>query len=435
MKTAGIICEYNPFHTGHARHIEETRERLGADAAIVCVMSGNFVQRGDFAVFRKHARAETAVRCGADLVVELPAPYALQSAEKFAAAGVSILDSLGVCDYISFGSESGDIEALREAAGVIVSAQADTLIKEWAGKGLAYAAARQKAADSLLGKRAEVFLSPNNLLGIEYLKALAAAGSSLSPLTIKRTGAAHDSETGCSASALRKMLAGIQGVSGSGAYERSGTHRDTVPLSSLLPGSVPKVAAMVYMEEIAAGRGPVTMKACESAMLSRLRIFSDFTNLADASEGLGCRFARYARSEPAIEKILAKVKTKRYAMSRLRRMMVCACLGITAKDTAEPPPYIRILAMNRTGMRLIKAAREKTQTPIITKPASAHKLSGRAEYIFSMEAAATDFYTLAYQNENERGGSQEWRISPVVSGKHTGDQDGVWTAPGSNQPR
>ena len=392
MKTVGIICEYNPLHLGHVEHIERTRSALGFDCAIVCVMSGNYVQRGDFAIFNKHARAEAAVRCGADLVVEMPSPYSLLSAEGFAAAGVFILDSIGVCDYISFGSECGDIAILLEAAEALVTADADMLVKEGLDKGLPYASAQQKAADAILGTRSVVLKSPNNLLGIEYLKAISVHGSSIQPMTIKRMGGAHDGDTGYSASALRKKMLQCEDP-----WE-----------------FMPSGAADVLKKEIADGRGPVSMKSGEAVMLSRLRNISDFSHLPGAAEGLQHRFSRYAASEPTIIKILDSVKTKRYAMSRLRRMLMCACLGITVSDTLEPPPYIRVLAMNRIGMGLLKAARGKAGLPIITKPAAINKMTGRVVEMFGKEAAATDFYSLAYQEESNRSGGQEWRRTPAI---------------------
>ena len=392
IKTAGIICEYNPFHLGHAAHIEKTRRILDQDCGVVCVMSGNFVQRGDFAIFSKHARAMAALRCGADLVVELPSAYALSSAEGFAAAGVYLLDSLGVCDCVSFGSESGDIGKLWEAAEATATAESGALIKEWMGAGLPYASALQKTADCILGEGSGIFKSPNNLLGIEYLKTIKASDSMLKPITVKRIGGAHDGDKGISASALRKLI--LDG----GSPQKN----------------MPRTAAAVYKGEIEAGRGPVTIKAFELAMLSRLRAAEDFSNLAGASEGLDRRFMKYAKSEPTIEAFLEKVKTKRYAMSRLRRMLICACLEITAGDTESPPPYIRVLAMNSVGMRLLKAAQANTALPIITKPAAAQKLPGKAGELFRKEAAATDFYALGYPNENQRAGGQEWTTSPVI---------------------
>jgi len=392
MTVAGIISEYNPFHLGHAAHIEKTRQVLGGDSAIVCVMSGNYVQRGDMAVFNKHARATMAVLCGADLVVELPTPYALSSAEGFAEAGVHILDNLGICDYLSFGSESGDVGELHETAAAIVSPEAQATMKQWLKKGLSYASAQQKATDAVLGAGSDVLRSPNNLLGIEYIKALTRTGSAMSPMTVQRTGGAHDGGSGFSASALRTML-----------------ERSESPWAFM-----PKSAVTVAAEEMAAGRGPVFLKSCELAVLARLRSIKDFSKLPGATEGLDNRFLRYAASEPTVAAILAGVKTKRYTMSRLRRMLMCACLGITAKDTQKPPSYIRVLAMNKTGMKLLSSAGKNTQIPIINKPASVNRLSENAIKLFTREADATDFYVLAYPDADRRIGGQEWRQTPVV---------------------
>lgn len=392
MAVAGIICEYNPFHMGHARHIEKTRSAMGNDCAIVCVMSGNFVQRGDFAVFNKHARARMAVMCGADLVLELPTPYVLLSAERFALAGVHMLDSLGVCDFISFGSESGDIDALQEAAEACDSQEAVFYCKEELGKGLSYASARQRAADAVLGERSDILKMPNNLLGIKYIRAVTAIGSRMRPMTVQRTGSAHNSDTGSSAGALRSILL-----------------RNESPWAHM-----PEAAAEVGIEEIAAGLGPVSMEACELAVLSRLRTFRDAGNLPGATEGLGNRFMRYAASEPTISAIFNKVRTKRYAMSRLRRMAICACLGITVEYTREPPPYIRVLAMNEKGIGLLHAARKKSRLPIITKPVSVRRLPDGAIGLFSKESEATDFYVLGYPDERCRSGGQEWRKTPVI---------------------
>jgi len=392
MKTVGIICEYNPMHLGHLGHIEKTRQILGEETAVVCVMSGNFVQRGDFAAFNKHARAKMAIGSGADLVVEMPTPFVLQSAEGFARAGVYILNKLGVCDYISFGSESGDIGVLSEAANTIISDRAQMLTREWLEKGISYAAAQQKAADEILGTGSDVFGSPNNVLGIEYLKALKKYDSNIKPITMKRTGGEHDSDTGFSASALRKIL-------GSGS----------VP-EDLMSG----VAFDVCIEEIESGRGPVSMKQAELALLSRLRAVKDFSDIQGMSEGLEKRFARYITSESSIDSILTCVKTKRYPMSRLRRVLFCAALGIRAKDIKSVPPYARVLAMNSTGKSLLNSARKKADLSIITKPASVKKLNENAREMFELEAATTDFYVLAYPNENERSGGQEWLRSPII---------------------
>ena len=177
---------------------------------------------------------------------------------------------------------------------------------------------------------------------------------------------------------------------------------------------MPNAAAEICKREQIAGRGPVSIEQLELAILSRLRFIKDFSTVAGASEGLDVRFKRYAHSESSVMTILERVKTKRYAMSRLRRMLMCAVLGISSDYVAAPPPYIRVLGMNDVGKKLLGLARKKAQLPIITKPASAHTLPAQAADMFRLEAAATDFYVLAHKDEKNRQGGQEWRQTPIV---------------------
>jgi predicted nucleotidyltransferase len=326
------------------------------------------------------------------LVIELPTPYVLQSAEGFARAGVYLLEKLGVCDYISFGSESGDINVLRTAADTIVSEAANQLTRQWLNTGISYALSQQKAANTVMGEQGTVFNSPNNVLGIEYIKALNSYASKMESITIKRTGGQHDSDVGYSASAVRKQLLG-----------------GGMPISLM-----PDFACAVCTEEITSGRGPISINRAEQAILSRLRAIKDFSVVPNTSEGLEKRFKRCATTESSIASILTNVKTKRYTMARIRRILMCAALGITTKDTAKPPPYIRVLAMNSTGMKLLNKARKKAKLPIITKPASVYELNDKAIKLLELESAATDFFVLAYPKEEERKGGQEWRTSPIV---------------------
>ena len=174
MKTAGIICEYNPFHAGHAWQIAEIRRTLGEDTAVVCAMSGNFVQRGDFAILRKHVRAEAAVRGGADLVLELPTPWATASAECFARGGVEVLSGTGVVDTLCFGSECAKIEKLLRLAQFLTSDDFANALRTELDKGISFAAARELAAEKMQGDDAEILRGPNDILGVEYCKALQA---------------------------------------------------------------------------------------------------------------------------------------------------------------------------------------------------------------------------------------------------------------------
>jgi len=392
MKTVGIICEYNPFHLGHFYHIEKTKEILGEDTCVICIMSGNFVQRGDFAIFNKHARAKMAVLSGADIVIELPVPYTLLSAGGFAKAGVYILESLGVCDYISFGSESGSIDDLKNAAEVIITDEAHMYIKDGLTAGLSYASAQQQAADCLLGDSARIFNTPNNTLAIEYIKALSEIKSGIKPVTVLRTGGEHDGDTGYSATAVRKSL--LQG---------------NIPVAQM-----PGAAVAVSMEEMVLKRGPVAIHDAEQAILSRLRAITDFSQIPGGADGLDRRFLKYAGKMSTINEILACIKTKRYAMSRIRRMLMCAVLGISNDDIKNMPAYIRILAMNKNRTQTLRKLTKKAKLPVITKPASVYKHDKQVLKAFKLEAAATDFYALAYSKEENRTGGGEWTQSPVI---------------------
>ncbi|MBQ3404605.1 MAG: nucleotidyltransferase family protein [Oscillospiraceae bacterium] len=397
MKTAGIICEYNPFHKGHAYHITETRRMLGEDCAVFCVMSGNFTQRGDFAMINKLSRAKAAVLSGADLVAELPLPWALSSAEGFARGGVSLLEASGVCSHISFGSECGEINALSEAANMLLSPQLDAIIRQKLQSGISYASARQRAVEELSAESALLLGEPNNILGIEYLKTLRKLESGIVPITVKRSGAGHD------------------------AAPRPGQLPSAAHLRAISPDSrefaenVPESAMEIYAEDFRSGGAPVLMKNCELALLSRLRAFKedDFADLPDGSEGLYMRFMKFARTDPDIESILVHTKTKRYAMSRIRRMLLCACLGIKASDAQGCPPYLRVLAFNDKGRKLLGEIGSRSPLPIISRSADAKALGPEARHIFELEAASTDLWALACPQVYRRSAGQEWQQSPV----------------------
>lgn len=221
MVIAGIVAEYNPFHNGHELHIAATREKLGEDTGIVCCMSGDFVQRGEPAQWSKFARAEAAVRCGVDLVFELPVQWALSSAEGFARGSVGLLDSLGVVDYLSFGSECGSVEPLEHIAEALLDPVVNAEIRAGCGTGESYAVVRQRVLEGRLGQEGALVALPNNILAVEYIKAIYDLGSRIKPLTVLRTGAQHDrtSEGNIrSASEIRTMTSVGKNVS---AYMRA----------------------------------------------------------------------------------------------------------------------------------------------------------------------------------------------------------------------
>lgn len=296
----GIVAEYNPFHNGHARLIEQTRARLGADCPVVCVMSGDFVQRGSPAVYAKFARAEAAARCGADLVLELPLPWALSSAEGFARGAVGLLGSLGVVTHLGFGSECGELEPLQRVAEALLDPLLGEDLRAELQAGIPFAAARQQAVARRVGALAELLQAPNNILAVEYLKAIFDQRLDLHPLTILRTGAQHDRPAEGnvrSASELRTRIGAGENVS----------------------AFLPKAAAEISAREKTLGRGPVLPEALESALLSRLRMLPQtaYNALPGASEGLGNSLYRAAHEAPTLDGVLAAAKSKRYALSRI----------------------------------------------------------------------------------------------------------------------
>ena len=401
MQIAGIIIEYNPMHRGHAYLLEQVRARLGADTALVGVMSGNFVQRGDFAIVGKHARARAAVESGMDLVLELPLPWAVSSAERFADGGVQVLEKTGLVTDLAFGSECGDAKTLKKAAEALLSPEVNDLIRRELTKGDSFAAARQRALAALLpGEDALVLEWPNNTLGIEYCKALLRRGSKIRPMTVGRMGMRHDGQgpqTGPAPATLIRE-----------ALKRG--NRDWA-LAEMTPAM-----GRVYEEEEAAGRAPVLLETCQRAILARLRSMSeaDFAALDEGREGLYHRLYESSRTAVSVEEVCLSAKTKRYAYARLSRMTLWAYLGLRPADFPAEVPYLRVLAANGTGRALLARMRETASVPVLTKPADVRLLSPDAQALFALEARATDLYTLAYPDLSAARGGMEWREGPVI---------------------
>ena len=330
MEIVGIICEYNPLHLGHAGQIRRIRQILGEDTAVVCLMSGSFVQRGAPAVYPKSIRAAAALQAGADLVLELPVTYALSSAEGFAMGGVEILSRL--CTRLCFGAECGSEDALMSLARGLLSPDFPSALRTFLDQGLSFPAARQQALHAL-GLDAGLLSSPNNILGVEYCKASLTLGCAMSPLVIHRPGDYHaQTADPCapSATALRRMV--VQGQS----------------IRSYVPTELFQNA-------------PVhTLAAGERAILARLRTMSEeeFSALPYGGEGLWRKLMHESRRQPDLESILAAVKSKRYTRTRLDRMVMCAFLGIDQQTMSAPAPYARILGFDRRGRELLAMTRK-----------------------------------------------------------------------------
>ena len=388
MGAVGITVEYNPFHSGHLRQL-----RMAAEGRpVLAVLSGDFVQRGSAAVFSKFARAEAAVRCGVSLVVELPLPWCLASAEGFARGAVGLMAASGVVDAVSFGSESGDGTALRRCAEALESpAFPDLLKKELAG-GSPFAAARQRAAAALAGaETASVLEKPNDLLGAEYIRAADRLGFCPAFLPIPRVGG-HDGPG--SAGELRRIMeTGEEWLS-----------------------RIPENAAGVYARERAARRGPVLPGDLRLALMSRLRERSaaDLSRLPDAAEGLENRLFDAIQHSASPEEAAERAKSKRYALSRLRRMVMCAALGVEKGMAEGAPPYIRVLAMDRRGMELLRDMRRKASLPVIIKSAHIRNAPPETQAVFELASRAHDLYVLGYGDPACQRGGEDYRATPFI---------------------
>lgn len=399
MSIIGIVCEYNPFHNGHEYQLMMSRQHFGADTPVICVMSGDFVQRGEAAVYSKYARAEAACRCGADLVLELPLPWALSSAEAFARGAVGLLGKLGVT-HLSFGSEAGETEPLEAIAQTLLDPRLTQDIKDLLSRdaSLSFAAARQRAVEAKLGEVGQLLELPNNILAVEYIKAIYDIGLDIAPFTVQRYGSGHDmageGKGPRSASEIRRMMS---------AGKRVGEF-------------IPAAAEKVYLREKEQGREFSAASAFEAAMLSRLRMFDEeyFRSLPDAADGIGNRLFKAAHEEATLDAVLAAVKTKRYALSRIRRMCLCACLGVKAGMNEGVPPYARVLAANARGCELLRDIQRKESVPVLTKPATVREMAPKCRDVFAIGASAHDFYVLGYRAPGERKGGGDWRNGPVI---------------------
>ena len=368
--TVGIICEYNPLHLGHKKQIDRIRAEFGEETTIVCAMSGNFVQRGTPAIVDKSVRAEAALLAGADLVLELPVTTALSSAEGFAAGGVRVLSPL--CDKLCFGAETADTHSLLRTAHALLSDDFSPLLKSHLETGKSFPAARQAALEEM-GTDASLLSLPNDILAVEYCKAILSQNSPMEPFPIYRGGSYHATSVDVdnpSATAVRNLMLIAH------------NWRNCVPKQCR------NVLESAPLHSLSAG---------EKAILYRLRTMTEeeFEALPYGSEGLWRKLMHESRRQNTLEEILTAVKSKRYTRSRLDRMVMCAFLGITEAMLQAPVPYTRVLGFTDRGRELL----------------SAHKKSG------------------AYLNAGERSEDPYWLLE-----KRCGDLYGLFRVEGTAAP-
>ena len=330
LKITGIICEYNPLHLGHKKQIA-TIKAADPEGIVVCLMSGNYVQRGKPAIVDKSLRAKAAIMAGADLVLELPITAALASAEGFAAEGVRILSHF--CTHLCFGAETADINTLLQSAKALLSPEFSEKLRLFLDQGLSFPVARAKALEEM---GIVAVAKPNDILAVEYCKAIIRQGSSLIPWAIVRGGDYHDEiaeEENPSATAVRKLMV------------ESGMWLDYVP------EEVRDIFRDAKLHTLAAG---------ERMLLGKLRTMTDaeFETIPFGNEGLWRKLMHNARRFAGLEDVITATKSKRYTRTRLDRMVMCAFLGITADMIASPAPYVRLLAFNDNGRSLLRQKKE-----------------------------------------------------------------------------
>ena len=383
MKTVSIVCEYNPFHRGHKYQLKKIKEDFGEDVCIVAVMSGNYTQRGDFAIVDKFTRAKIAVMEGASLVLELPFPFSMQSAEFFASSAVKIITDAVNSDVISFGSECGDAEALRRVSLNMASDEYLSVFQALSekDKSAGHPALCQMAYAMAFGdtKDAKILDEPNNLLGVEYIKALHSAKKETEIHTFKRMYASHNdnapaTDEYASASAIRELF----------------YHKDIEKALSLLPN----FSAQICEHSYSTGSMPTDSNRLSNAVLAFLRINPPAHDTADSVGGIEHRLRSCALKAKDMDELITLVSTKRYTNARIRRAIWNSYFGITSSDVRQLPCYTQVLAMDERGRKKLKEMKKSSTISILTKPAdyvflpsdakSQAEASNRADLIFSL---------------------------------------------------
>ena len=372
MLISGVICEFNPLHNGHKYLLDTIIKETGGYT--VCVMSGNFVQRGECAIVDKYRRTRMALANGADLVIELPSPFAVATAEKFAFGGVSLLHALGCCDRIYFGSETGNTNALSDIADVLLSDEFSKEVSEEIRKGDNFASAREAVIKRIVGEDAAAILrSPNDILGIEYVKALKKLNSQIEPHTVTRIGAAHDSaESGVTASA--KAI------------------RECIVSGDCYAHMIPEENLYFLREAMKHGEAPASLAYCERSILADLRRAKpeELRNIPDVAEGIENKIISAAKESGSLDALYAKVKSKRYSHARIRRIILSYYLRIDRNF--DRLPYIRVLGMNRAGLEIVKIG--QNTLPFVMNYSDVKKLDAYSMSLFEHEASADDVFAL-----------------------------------------
>lgn len=394
-KILAIVAEYNPFHNGHLYHLQKSKKELNPDYS-VCIMSGNFCERGDTSIIDKWSKAEAALKCGFDLVIELPVLYSTSSAENFAEGALKILDAFGNNVILSFGSECGDLSILNNIANILCDEPKEftTILTHELSKGLSYPKARENALLLYLNdvrKYANVLSSPNNILGIEYLKAIKKLKSKVKPFTIKRIDAGYNSlkvkDRLASATAIRNLL------------------KNNEDVKKLMPTP----AYNILLDNINHGKMVSNISLFEKEIIYTLRKMSleEIANLQDVTEGLENSIKQAANSCNNLEDLINSIKSKRYTRSRIQRILLYSILNITKKDIQDSykvKPYIRVLGVSQKGKTLLsEISNYRAKYPVVTSVKKFMDSNNNKilKNMIEKDILASNIYTLGYEYDSK----------------------------------
>ncbi len=419
MNTIGIITEYNPFHNGHLYHLQKAKEITGYDK-IICVMNGNFMQRGMPAVTDKWSRTKMALNNGVDLVLELPLVYGIRSAEYFARGSILTLASTGIIDAVVFGSEAGNIQYLKKIASILLAEPEyfQNLLKKYLNNGLSFPAAREKALYNYyklsrpvkLKEFKKIINAPNNILAIEYLKALQKYNIKIKPYTVKRKGADyHSLATGseiASASAIRKSI-----------YNQ---HNNFNKIKNMLPAQAYKY----LVEDFNSNKIPVQKDYLGAIILNKLRQLplESLKQYTTPASGLEMRINEFAYLSGSLTELIDNIKTKNFTWSRIQRLLLHILFELTLESfnyiDKHGLQYLRILGFTETGEKLLADIKEKSSLPLITQPADYLTAADRDSEdplikMLSYDLLASDIYTLLYKDPRQRKGHLDF-YNPVI---------------------
>ena len=369
MPIAGIIAEFNPLHNGHKYLIEKAKNDGNY---VICIISGNFVQRGDVAIISKEQRTKSALLCGADLVLELPVPWSMSTAQNFALGGVSQLSAFNI-DSLYFGSECGNAELLIKTSDILLSSEYNAKLKEKIKTNKSFATIRQEILAEYSDDLSKILDNPNDSLAVEYICAAKKLGLNITFNAVKRVGAGHndltDNDSFCSSTMLREKL----------------KQNDINNIENLVPEEAYNILINAPHADI---------KRLDTAIISRLKMLSsaDIETVPDISEGLGSLLLNSVKESYTYSELCDKIKSKRYTMARIRRIVLSAFLGIDKKYFLTEPPYVRVLGFNENGSKLIPKVRKK---PIITKVSQLNSLSNEERMLFETENKISEIYALS----------------------------------------